>query len=134
MKKIKIVQVPPDHVSGKIQYLSEGMSINERLKEQIEPSSAFPEEERIRVKGIAELREYSNKDVLAGNLYNGVNRPITSVVFRVIAQNDKEVVLWDKIFRTMISIKPESSKAFNLPLTDIHDIASLLWMIEEVHG
>jgi hypothetical protein len=134
MNKIKIVQVQPEHVTGKIQYFSEGVSINERLKEQIEPSTAFTEEERIRVRGTAELKECGNKYVLAGTLYNGDNRPITSVVFRVIAQNNKEVVLWDKIFRTMISIKPASSGVFDLPLTEIQNVASILWMIEEVHG
>lgn len=134
MNKIKIIQAQPDQATGKIQYFSEGMSINERLKEQNEPSSAFPEEERLRVRGTAELKEYNNRYMLAGTLYNGVNKPITSIVFRVIAQNNTEVVIWNKIFRIMISIKPTSSEAFNLPLTDIQDIASLLWMIEEVHG
>lgn len=134
MKKIRIIQTQPNHVAGKIQYFSEGTSINERLKEQVEPSSVFPEEERICLGGIASLKEYDNKYVLAGALYNWANMPITSVVFRVIAQNNKEVILWDKIFRTMISIKPASSEGFNLLLKDIQDIASILWMIEEVHG
>jgi hypothetical protein len=134
MNKIKIIQAQPAFIKGKVQYFPEGMSINERLKEQNEPSSAFAEKERILVKGIASLNDYDNKYVLIWTLYNGANKTITSVVIRLIARDIKDVVLWDKIFRTMISITPSSSQTLNLPLTDVQDVASIIWMIEEVHG
>lgn len=134
MNRIEVVRVQRKYVAGNIGYLPEGPSINERLKEQKEPSAKFTEDELIRVTGTAELKKYGDKPVLVGTLSNGCGKPITSVVFRVVAKNNIGTILWDRIYRIMISIESASSEAFKLTLRDIHDAASVFWMIEEVHG
>lgn len=134
INKIKVVQMSPDHITGEIEYFSGNLEINEKLREQQEPSSAFRQKELVQVTATAELKEYDNRPVLVGTISNKRNKPITSVAFRIVAKNNKEAVLWDRIIRVMVSIKPASSGAFRLMLTDIHDVAFISWTIKEVHG
>ena len=63
MNRIEVVRVQRKYVAGNIGYLPEGPSINERLKEQKEPSAKFTEDELIRVTGTAELKKYGDKPV-----------------------------------------------------------------------
>ena len=131
---IRVVQMQPGRRKNEIEYYDNKLSINELLRNQNEPSYVFPERELIQVTGNAELKEYDNKAVLTGIISNRSIKPITSIAFRIIAQNDKENVLWDKIIRIMITIKPSSSEPFHLPLTNIRNAAIISWMIKEVRG
>lgn len=134
MKRIKVIQMQPERVTGSVEYFSEASSVNERLREENTPSSAFTPEERNRIEGFAELKEIDSTYVLEGTLNSRVSKSIRSVVFRVIARNDRQMVVWDRLYRIMISIGPASSGAFKLPLSGIQDVASLSWALEEVHG
>lgn len=134
INKIRVVQLPPDRRKDEIEYLPEELTINELLRNQNEPSSAFPERDLIQVTGNAELKGYDNKTILAGIISNTSTKPITSIAFRIIAKSDKEAVLWDRIIRIMIAINPSSSEPFHLPLTEIDNVATISWIIKEVRG
>ncbi len=69
-----------------------------------------------------------------GEVYNGSDKTITSITFRVIAKEKSGNVRWDRKFRETVRINPLAASNFAVTVTEAEGIGSFDWSIDEVLG
>jgi hypothetical protein len=110
--------------------LGKWVRVPEKEKKKQRQSQPLTPAERMFVNGKASLEAR----VLNGEVYNGSNKTITSITFRVIAKEKSGNIRWDRKFKETTQLNPFTATYFAITVTETAEIGSFDWSIDEVLG
>lgn len=119
-----------NRITGYTEYYMLGQWVPEKAEKKGRESQLLPSAESSLLIAKASL----GHRMFNGEIYNGSNWTITSVMFRVVAKEKSGSVRWDRKFKETVRINPLAASNFAVTVSEAEGVGSFDWSIDEVLG